>query len=925
MSDIDLKSRVLAASPFIAGVFRRQPEWADAAWSSDEFAGSLPPVAERLTAALDGLGDEAALMRALRRFRNRELARIAVRDIAGFAELDETLADLSALADAAIDAAMAFVAAGLQARHGRPREAGGSLATPFVLGMGKLGGRELNFSSDIDLIVGYTANGETDGPRGISNEEYFARLARDSARLLATPTEDGFVFRVDTLLRPFGSVGPHAASMSGMEDYYQTHGREWERYALVKARACAGDRAAGQRLLDHLRPFVYRRYLDYGAINSLRELKGLIDRDAQAKGAADNLKLGPGGIREVEFIVQLFQLTRGGQDARLRDARLRPVLRYIGSSGLLPADTARALDEAYVLLRRAENAVQLHGDLQTHKLPADDASRAAFAAALGAADYEAALAPIRRARDFVRREFERLFAEAETPAATPAFDAGANEAWDAGVESEAALTARGFGTGTGSGTGTAAVAKALADLRQSRLMRTLSDASLARLRSLLPLLLDEAARQPDPSTAAVRALDVIAAILGRSPYLVLLRDSSVARAQLVRLCAASPWLTALLARTPALLDALLDPRLAAETPTRQQLHDELGTRFERIAADDMEAQMELLRRYRQEMTLRIAACDLSGSLPLVQVSDRLTWLAEAILERTVAAARAQLADAHGAPVNADGSAASFAILGYGKFGSIELGYGSDLDLVFVYDCDQPDAPTTGTKPISNAQFFARLGQRIVHYLATHTPAGRAYEVDLQLRPSGNSGMVVSGLASFARYQRDSAWTWEHQAFLRARTVVGDAALCAAIAALRRDVLMRVRDADGLRREVVDMRAKMRSNLEKRAPGKWDVKQAEGGLIDAEFLTQFLVLRDAHGHASLVEYTDNWRQLEALADACRITLSQKDDLLRATRAYRGWLHRRALQQADGLADQADFAAERAAVAALWQELVLGEAT
>lgn len=918
MSDADLKTRVLAASPFIAGVFRRQADWADAAWSDGSFRRQLQAVAERLGAALDGLGDEAALMRELRRFRNRELARIAVRDIGALAGLDETLADLSALADAAIDAAMAFVARGLQARHGQPREADGQPATPFVLGMGKLGGSELNFSSDIDLIFGYTANGETDGARGISNEEYFAKLARDTARLLATPTEDGFVFRVDTLLRPFGSVGPHAASMSGMEDYYQTHGREWERYAMVKARCCAGDRAAGQLLLDHLRPFVYRRYLDYGAINSLRELKGLIDRDAQAKGAADNLKLGPGGIREVEFIVQLFQLTRGGQDARLRDARLRPVLRTLGSSGLLPADTAQALDGAYVLLRRAENAVQLHGDLQTHRLPTDDAARAAFAAALGAPDYATALAPIEAARAFVRREFERLFAEAETPAATPAFDAGANEAWDVAVESEAALGARGFGGGT------AAVAKALADLRQSRLMRSLSDPSQARLRSLLPLLLDEAARQPDPATAAVRALDVIAAILGRSPYLILLRDSGVARAQLVRLCAASPWLTALLARTPALLDALLDPRLAAETPSRQQLHDELDTRFERIAADDMEAQMELLRRYRQEMTLRIAACDLSGSLPLVQVSDRLTWLAEAILARTVAAARAQLAEAHGAPVNADGSAAAFAILGYGKFGSIELGYGSDLDLVFVYDCDQPDAPTGGPKPISNAQFFARLGQRIVHYLATHTPAGRAYEVDLQLRPSGNSGMVVSGLASFARYQRDSAWTWEHQAFLRARVVVGDPALCTAITDVRRDVLMRVRDADTLRREVVDMRTKMRSNLEKRAAGKWDVKQAEGGLIDAEFLTQFLVLRDAHGAASLVEYTDNWRQLEALADAGRITAEQKDDLLRATRAYRGWLHRRALQQADGLADQADFAAERAAVAARWRQLVLGEA-
>lgn len=915
--DSELLARVFAASPFVASVFRREQAWADAACADGEFARPLPPVAGRLAAALAGIGEEAPLMRALRAFRNREMARIALRDIAGFAPLDETLGDLSALADVAIDAAMAFVAAGLQARHGRPIAADGSEATVFVLGMGKLGGRELNFSSDIDLIFGYTANGETDGPRPLANEEYFAKLARDSSRLLATPTEDGFVFRVDTMLRPFGSAGPFAASMSGMEDYYQNHGREWERYAMVKARPCAGDRAAGQVLLDRLRPFVYRRYLDYGALNSLRELKGLIDRDAQAKGAADNLKLGPGGIREVEFIVQLFQLTRGGQDARLRDARLRPVLAYLGASGLLPADTVQALDAAYVLLRRAENAVQLHGDRQTHVLPVDEMSRVAFAAALDAPDYAAALAPIAAARERVRQEFERLFAEPEKVQQTRSFDSAAGEAWDVSAEDEERLAAQGFGRGAG------LVAKALADLRQSRQMRTLSDAAQQRLRALLPLLLEEAVKQPEPATAATRVFEVIAAILGRSPYLILLHDSAMARAALVRLCAASPWLTTLLGRTPALLDALLDPRLAAEAPSKQQLRDELEVRYTRIDASDVEAQMDLLRRYRQEMTLRIAAADLAGTLPLVQVSDRLTWLAEAIVDRALASAWAGLVEAHGAPGHGDGRPAGFAILAYGKFGSIELGYGSDLDLVFVYDCDAPDGMTAGARPLGNAQFFARLGQRIVHYLATLTPAGRAYEIDLQLRPSGNSGLVVSGLPSFARYQRESAWTWEHQALLRARTITGDAGLCAAIAEVRREVLCRVRDVEALRREVVEMRAKMRGSLEKRDAGKWDVKQGGGGLIDAEFLTQFLCLRDAHERASLIEYTDNWRQLEALAEAGRITPDQKDRLLRAVRSYRGWLHRRALQQADGLADQADFAAARADVEALWNILVLGE--
>ena len=916
MNASDLQVRVLAASPFVAAVFRREQAWAEAAWADNEFAGPLPPVADRLASVCAGIGEEAALMRALRQFRNREMARIAVRDIAGLASLDDTLGDLSALADASIDTAMSFVAAALQARHGRPITAEGALATPFVLGMGKLGGRELNFSSDVDLIFGYTGNGDTDGVRPLANEEYFAKLARDTSRLLASPTEDGFVFRVDTLLRPFGSVGPFAASASAMEDYYQTHGREWERYAMVKARACAGDLAAGRQLLERLRPFVYRRYLDYGALNSLRELKGLIDRDAQAKGAADNLKLGPGGIREVEFIVQLFQLTRGGQDARLRDARLRPVLAYLGQAGLMPADAVQALDAAYVLLRRAENAVQLHGDLQTHVLPAGEAQRAAFAAALGYPDYAAALAPVTAARERVRHEFERLFAEPEKAPQTRCFDSGAGEAWGASAEDPATLAAQGFGSGAG------LVAKALTDLRQSRQMRTLSDTAQQRLRTLLPLLLDEAVKQPEPATAATRVFEVIAAILGRTPYLILLHDSAVARAALLRLCAASPWLTTLLARTPALLDALLDPRLAAEAPSKEQLRSDLETRYARVESHDTEAQMDTLRRYRQEMTLRIAASDLSGSLPLVQVSDRLTWLAEAIVDQALTSSWAQLVEAHGAPSHGDGRPAGFAILGYGKFGSIELGYGSDLDLVFVYDCDDPDAVTSGARPLGNAQFFARLGQRIVHYLATLTPAGRAYEIDLQLRPSGNSGLVVSGLPSFARYQRESAWTWEHQALLRARTIAGDGGLCEAIAGVRREVLCRVRDGEKLRREVVEMRAKMRASLEKRQPGKWDVKQGAGGLIDAEFLTQYLCLRDAHGEARLIEYTDNWRQLEALAEAGLIAPGQKDCLLLATRAYRGWLHRRALQQADGLADQADFAEARAAVAALWQQL-LGE--
>ena len=919
-----LLARLRRSSRFGARVLEREADWVAASLARGDFERPSAPVAERLRAALADAAEEPPFLKALRRFRQRELLALALREMAGWASLDDTLHGLSDLADAACDAALAWAASGLQARHGEPRCESGAVATMYVLGMGKLGGRELNFSSDIDLIFGYTARGETVGARTpsltLSNEEFFAKLARETARLLSLITEDGFVFRVDTLLRPFGGVGAAALSTSAFEDYYQTHGREWERYAMVKARPCAGDRAAGQALLDRLRPFVYRRYLDYNALGHLRDLKTLIDRDAQARGAADNLKLGPGGIREVEFIVQLFQLTRGGQDAGLRDARLRPVLAHLGATGLMPAETAQALDAAYALLRRCENAVQWYDDEQTHLLPEAEDRRAALAATLGLPDYAAVLAQLQPARERVRAEFERLFAEAPRAAARAQFSAAVGQAWDCAAESAEALVAQGFTARTEE------IGQALADLRQSRLVRSLSEASQQCLRELLPLLLAESAAQADGPTAALRVLEVVSAISGRSTYLRLLRDSAMARAQLVRLCAASPWITALLARTPALLDTLLDPRLAAEAPTREQLAAELARQVDKLAGDDIEAQMELLRRYRQEMTLRIAAADLAGSLPLVQVSDRLTWLAEAIVTQALRQAWAQLAAQFGTPRNRDGREAGLAIIAYGKFGSIELGYGSDLDLVFVYDTDAPDAMTVGgPRSLAPGEFFARLVQRIVHLLQTMTPAGRAYEVDLQLRPSGNSGLVVSSLASFARYQRESAWTWEHQALLRARPVAGDAALCAAITELRREVLMRPRAADGLRTEVVEMRAKMRQNLERRKAGRWDVKQGADGLIDAEFLTQFLCLREAHSCAPLIEYTDNWRQLEALAAQGRIEARERDALLAAERAFRGFLHRQSLQQADALADEAHFATERAAVTAAWHHILIGEAS
>ena len=910
-----LLPRLLRASPFIAGLFARQRDWAQQVLSSGELERAAAPAAQRLDAALAEAADEAALMRGLRIFRNREMARIAARDVAGWAGLDETLGALSDLADASCETALRFAGKALQARHGVPRGEGGVEAQPIVLGMGKLGGRELNFSSDIDLIFAFSDSGDTDGARPLSNAEYFARLAQDTGRLLSARTEDGFVFRVDTLLRPFGSVGAPAVSADAMEMYYQEHGREWERYALIKARPIAGDLEAGRQLLHSLRPFIYRRYLDFNALGALRELKALIDQDAQKRGAEDNLKLGPGGIRELEFIVQLFQLIRGGQDARLRDNRLRPVLRYLGEAGHLPAATVDALDQAYVFLRRCENAVQMYADEQTHRLPQGQEAREALCAALDVADgWAGLLLRLEPLRARVRAEFERLFVQpVRTSAHTPS--ALSDGVWLAEfAELEAALRETGFVRAPQE------AAEAIKELRQSRLVRTLGDAARQRLQQVLGELVHEAAAQPDPEAALARTLRVLGVIAGRSTYLALLAESLGARRQLLKLCGASPWIVELLAQTPALLDTLLDPRLANEAPDRAALREELSRRAAGVPAAEAETVMDLLRRYRQEMTLRIAAADLSGALPLVQVSDRLTWLAEAIVAQALDYAREQLAPQLGQPPGADDA---LALIAYGKFGSIELGYGSDLDLVFVYQAQDPDASTQGgSRAVATAEYFARLVQRVVQLLSARTVAGRAYEIDLELRPSGNSGLVVTALSGFARYQRESAWTWEHQALLRARSVAGGTSLCAAIEAIRREVLMRPRDAARLRGEVVEMRAKMRGSLEKREVGRWDVKQGGGGLIDAEFITQYLCLRHAAQHPGTIEYTDNWRQLEALAAAGLVEAPHKDALLAAERAYRGWLHRRSLQSQDALADDAGFKEHRAAVAALWQHFMLG---
>lgn len=905
--------RILAASDFVAAQLKREPEFFRAAFAEGEIDHSFGAgeLAVKVHAHCEPASSEADFMARLRQARNRALVRIVLRDLAGKAELDEILLALSELADAACTATLSWCQQQLDAAHGRPRTAQGVEIRPVIIGMGKLGGHELNFSSDIDLIFCFPEHGETDGSRPLHTDRYFARLVADFTRLLTTLTPEGFVYRVDWRLRPFGEAGPPAVSFDAMEQYYLVHGREWERYALIKARPVAGDLAAGQQLLKNLQPFVYRRYLDFSAIDSLRDLKRKIAAEVRRKDLKQHIKLGPGGIRECEFIVQAFQLIRGGQERSLRDNRLRPVLAHLAEAEHLQAEAAQQLDQAYVLLRRIENALQMRRDEQQHELPEDETGRAALCAALQVENWAALMAQLDAARAVVSEQFGLLFQSPEEDADDETLETALNHWWEQRDDSlPVALRSAGFDEPE-------PVVAALVHLREARGTRVLSADAARRLRRMLPLLLADAGDSDKPTLAAERALRVIENISGRTTYLSLLWESAVARAQLVKLCASSPWITDLIGQTPALLDALLDARSLYRPPEQQDMCEALDEICAEILPDDTEALMDALRRYRQEVTLRIAAAEVVEALPLVKVSDRLTWLAEVIVAKALELAWADMRQTYGTPMRKDGTEAGFSVIGYGKCGGIEMGYGSDLDLVFLHDCDQPDAETVaGERPIAGGVFYARLAQRIVHWLSTQTGAGRAYEVDLRLRPSGASGLLVTSLGGFAEYQEKNAWTWEHQALVRARPVAGDAMLGEAFKLIRRQTLARSRDTEQLRTDVLEMRAKMRKELLKKEAGRVDLKQAEGGLTDIEFLTQYLVLRHCAAHPALIEFSDNWRQTDALVEAGVLQAEDAEVLIDAYRSYRTWMHARNLQKQDALCDEGQFVEERAAVQRLW---------
>ncbi|NEV62232.1 bifunctional [glutamate--ammonia ligase]-adenylyl-L-tyrosine phosphorylase/[glutamate--ammonia-ligase] adenylyltransferase [Thiorhodococcus minor] len=913
----EARAPVWEASEYVAVSAARHPDEFEELAASGDLARSYAPgdLDQRLRRLLAEVADEPALHKALRLFRRREMVRIIWRDIAGTAPLAETLEDLSELADVCISQPLDLLYDWTCAEIGTPRDAEGRAQRLVVLGMGKLGARELNLSSDIDLIFAFAQSGEVEGgPRALSNQQFFVRLGQRLVQALANKTVDGFVFRVDTRLRPFGDVGPLAMSFQAMEDYYQSQAREWERYAMIKARPIAGDADDVASLMDMLRPFVFRRYLDFGAFESLRALKQMIAKELHRRGMDANIKLGQGGIREIEFIGQAFQLVRGGRDADLQIRPIREVLALLGERALLPEDAVTKLDAAYCFLRLVENRLQAHRDKQTHLLPSDDLGRLRLARSMGFADWAGFNSRLESHRQFVQAQFDDVFA---APAAEgESGETGLTAVW----QGEHSID---YDHGQLEGVGfedPAAVRTRIEQFRDATARKGLSSRGRERLGQLMPQVLRIVAGSEHPDLALERVLRVLEAVARRTAYLAMLIEHPVILSHLARLASMSPWFTDHIGRHPLLLDELIDPRRLYAPLRREDLEAELDALLAHIDAEDLEQQMERLHQFAQGNMLRVAAADLTEVIPLMVVSDYLTEIAEVAVGRVLQLAFDHLIARHGRPTSILGADTGFLVLGYGKLGGIELGYGSDLDLVFLHGSESITAMTEGPKDISNEQLYARLGQRIIHMMTTQTASGTLYEVDMRLRPDGNKGMLVRSLRSFAAYQETDAWTWEHQALVRARPIAGDPALFGPFAEIRRRVLCRERDPEQLRVQVRDMRYKMRASLDKTRDGRFDLKQGVGGIADIEFMVQYAVLRWAAVHPELTDWTDNVRLLETLARLDLLPGKAAEDLTDAYKALRAAYHRSALQEQPKTIPVDQLAPERERVESLWRALM-----
>ncbi len=865
-----------------AGLASDLEEKLDAAWSAEEMRRALGEADPR---------DEAALKKTLRNLRKRVMLRLIARDLGGLADLREVMATASTLAEVTLAFALERLDAWQRQQYGAPIGAeSGARQDLVVVGMGKLGGGELNVSSDIDLIFAYPEEGDTDGAHAISNHEYFNRLGRKLIAALNDNTEDGFVFRVDMRLRPYGDSGPLAGSFAMLEEYYLTQGREWERYAWIKGRPLVGTQY--NELAAMLRPFVFRKYLDFGAFASMRELHGQIRREVARRDMRDNIKLGPGGIREIEFIVQVFQLIRGGKETVLQTRSTLTALDLIEQRQLMPAQAVGELREAYFFLRNLEHRLQYLDDAQTQTLPGNDADRQLIAEAMDYPDYASFLAALDAHRARVTRHFEQVFAAPSTQENHPLAALWQGTPEDG--EATALLAEQGYRQ-------PAPTWERLAQIKQGSRYKQLPAASRSRFDALLPPLIQVAGQYPNPDETLERILKLLEAISRRGAYLALLLEYPQTLNQVARLASASPWVSGYLTLHPILLDELLDVRELQAAPDWNQLKAELEEQLSQ-ASGDTERQMDILRHFKQAQVFRLVAQDLGGALPLEILSDHLSALADLILGEVLRLAWEGLRTRHR-------DIPRFAVIGYGKLGGKELGYASDLDIIFLYDDDAQEAP----------EIYARLGQRINTWLSSFTSAGALYDTDLRLRPNGAAGLLVSTVEAFEEYQKTHAWVWEHQALTRARYCAGDTRIGAAFERIRCAVLQQPRDPAKLKTEVLAMRQKMLDG-HPNPSGLFDLKHDRGGIIDVEFIVQYLILAHAAAHPELTRNSGNLALLGTAAQAGLVPGELAEQCRHAYREFRKLQHQMRLQGAEYARVEAESVEDHAvAVQELWERV------
>ncbi len=848
--------------------------------------------------------DEASLKKALRQLRQRVMVRMIYRDLNQLCDLNEVMQTTSHLAETTIQTAANYHQNWLEGIYGKPCSIDGLPQKLIVIGMGKLGGAELNVSSDVDLIFAYENEGETQGEQAISNQDFFTKLSKKLIAAIDETTEDGFVFRVDMRLRPFGSEGALVSSLDALEDYYQNNGREWERYAWIKGRVIAGLEANIHALL---RPFIFRKYLDFGAFASMRDLKIQIQRDVNSKGMKDNIKLGRGGIREIEFIAQVFQLIRGGQDTSLQIKPTLAVLELLKDKQLLPEKTVSELSEAYVFLRHLEHRLMYVEDAQTQELPKTDEAKVRIAKAMNFDDWESFLAKLNSYRQSVQQHFDATFTDANTSqhASRDCLEAE-KSVWNGALnaqEAEQVLQKLGYAEAQ-------ETLRRLNTLHQSSRYLQLPELSRQRFDALMPHVISLAATMQNPEVTLMRVIDLLESICRRASYLALLAEHSQAMHLVVKLCSSSPWLANYLTQHPILLDELLDTRTLYAAPDFTALRADLVKRLAEFEGD-VERQMDSMRHFKHASVFRFAAQDIAGELAIETLSDYLSALAELVLSVSLQTIWPTIKGKHL-------DVPKFAVIGYGKLGGKELGYASDLDIILLYDDGAPEA----------GEVYARFAQRINNWFNSLTSAGLLYETDLQLRPDGNSGLLVSTVAAFRDYQLNKAWVWEHQAITRARFVAGDSVIGKAFEQIRIEVLTQTRDVKKLKTEVLSMREKMRAaqsagfknSHSKNDVEMFDLKNGIGGIIDVEFLVQFLVLAHAKQYPQLTENIGNIALLKLLASFNIIETGAAEKVAEAYREYRKMQHALKLQGAPHMRVEATSAsAYMTVVKALWSQV------